>query len=477
MAKSLYYGSERKRFSAAEQKASRWSGKKTMIVGMARSGVAAAQLLCREGALVTVNDLKPCESFGSQLDALCDLPVNFRLGEDGIDALKGQDILVISPGVPISAPVVKAAREMGIPVTGEMEMASTLLRGALVAVTGTNGKTTTVSLLGAMFEAAGKIVHVCGNIGYPLSAAVMESKYDHVVVAEVSSFQLETTETFHPLSAAVLNVTEDHLNRHGTMAVYTGLKRHIFDAQDESNFAVLNADDAACRAMAEGLKAKTLFFSRLREVPQGAFVRDGRIIVRLGAEEKTVCGTEEIRIPGPHNLENALAAAAVAFSRGVPAPVIRQALRTFPGVEHRIEFTRELDGVRYINDSKGTNVDSTIKAVQSMKAPTALILGGYDKHVSFDALADEIVRTPLITDCVLIGATADQIEAALRRAGYGSIHRAASMREAVERCRALSRPGGNVLLSPACASFDMFEDYEQRGRVFKEIVAGLTPEK
>ena len=473
MQSNLYFGTQNKRHCAAEGAANPWAGKNVLIVGMARSGVAAAQLLCREGAAVTVNDMKPRESFGEKLDVLNDLPISFRLGEDGIDALKGQDLLVISPGVPIDAPIVKAARERGVPVTGEMEMASRIAKGSMVAVTGTNGKTTTVSLLGAMFEAAGKVAHVCGNIGYPLSAAALESRYDHVIVAEVSSFQLETTETFHPLTAAVLNVTEDHLNRHGTMEVYTGLKRHIFDAQDETNFAVLNYEDAACRSMAKGLASRPLFFSRLHEVEQGAFVRDGQIILRMGGEEKTVCGAEEIRIPGPHNLENALAAAAVAFSRGVPAPVIRQALRTFPGVEHRIEFTRELDGVRYINDSKGTNVDSTIKAVQSMKAPTALILGGYDKHVSFDPLAEEIVKTPLIEHCVLMGATADQIRAALEKTGYQAIHRASSLQEAVELCRSLSRPGGNVLLSPACASFDMFSDYEQRGRIFKQIVNEL----
>ena len=473
MQNDLYFGTQNKRHCAAEGAANPWTGKKVLIVGMARSGIAAAQLLCREGAAVTVNDMKPRESFGEKLDVLNDLPISFRLGEDGIDALAGQDLLVISPGVPIDAPVVKAAMERKIPVTGELEMASRLAKGSLVAVTGTNGKTTTVSLLGAMFEAAGKVAHVCGNIGYPLSAAAMESRYDHVIVAEVSSFQLETTETFHPLTAAVLNVTEDHLNRHGTMEVYTGLKRHIFDAQDESNFAVLNGDDPICRQMAEGLKGRVLFFSRLHEVDQGAFVRDGQIILRIGSEEKAVCGVDEIRIPGPHNLENALAAAAMAFTRGVPTPVIRQALRTFPGVEHRIEFTRELDGVRYINDSKGTNVDSTIKAVQSMKAPTVMILGGYDKHVSFDPLAEEIVKTPLIEHCVLIGVTAPQIEAALRKAGYTAIRHAASMQEAVETCRSLAKRGSNVLLSPACASFDMFQDYEQRGRVFKEIVGKM----
>lgn len=450
-----------------------WQGKRVLIVGMARSGIAAAQLLCREGARVTVNDMKPRGNFGDKLDILNDLPIEFRLGEDGLDALREKDLLVISPGVPIDAPIVRAAREMQIPVTGELEMASRIIKGSLVAVTGTNGKTTTVSLLGEIFRQAGKISHVAGNIGYPLSAAAMESRYDDAVVVEVSSFQLETTETFHPLSAAVLNVTEDHLNRHGTMENYIALKRHIFDGQDESNYAILNYEDAACREMAKGLKSKVLFFSRLREVDQGAFVRDGQLIVRLDGVEKTICPADEIRIPGPHNLENALAAAAIAFSRGVPAPVIRHALRTFAGVEHRIEFVRELGGVRYINDSKGTNTDSTIKAVQSMRAPTAIILGGYDKHVSFDPLAEEIQKTPLIENCVLIGATANQIEGALKAVGYTAIHRAQTLEEAVKTCQRLTKEGGNVLFSPACASFDMFEDYEQRGRIFKEIVHQL----
>ncbi len=237
---------------------------------------------------------------------------------------------------------------------------------------------------------------------------------------------------------------------------------------------MLNYDDPVTRRMAEGLRGKVLFFSRLQEVPQGAFLREGQVVLRLGSEEKTVCGVEEIYIPGPHNVENALAAAAVAFSRGVPAPVIRHALRTFKGVEHRIEFVREIEGVRYYNDSKGTNVDSTIKAVQAMKAPTALILGGYDKHVSFAPLAEEIQKTPLIAHCVIIGATGDQIEAALREKGYAAIHRAGTLEDAVKMCRALTMPGGNVLLSPACASFDMFKDYEERGRIFKEIVNRLT---
>ena len=455
------------------QAAAPWAGKRVLIVGMARSGIALAQLLCKAGADVTVNDMKPMDAFGDKLDALKEMQVHFRLGENGLDALKGQEMLIISPGVPIDAPIVKKAQEMGIQVSGELEIASRLLKGDMVALTGTNGKTTTVSLLGVIFTEAGKTCHVAGNIGYPLSAAAMESAEDHMTVVEVSSFQLETTDTFHPLSAAVLNVTEDHLNRHGTMEVYASLKRHIFDAQNENDFVILNYEDETCRKMAEGLKGRVLFFTRLREVENGAFVRNGQMILRLDGKEETVCSVDEIKIPGPHNLENALAAAAIAWSRGVSVSVIAHALRTFEGVEHRIEFVRELFGVRYINDSKGTNTDSTIKAVQSMKAPTALILGGYDKHVSFAPLAEEIMKTPLIENCVLIGATADQIENALKEVGYSSIHRANTLEEAVLRCKELSPAGGNVLFSPACASFDMFSDFEQRGRVFKEIVRAL----
>lgn len=465
----LYYGPVKGKV-CHDREENPWQGKRVLIVGMARSGIAAAQLLCRQNACVTISDQKNEEAFGDQLDVLRSLPVTFRLGESGLEALENQDLLLISPGVPIDAPVVRAAREKQIPVTGELETASQLIEGSLVAVTGTNGKTTTVSLLGVMFEDAGKIAHVAGNIGYPLSAAAMESRREDAVVAEVSSFQLETTETFHPLTAAVLNVTEDHLNRHKTMETYIALKRHIFDAQGPEDYAVLNGDDPICRDMARGLPSHVLFFSRLGEVEEGAFVRDGEIILRLNGEEKTVCKADEIYIPGPHNLENALAASLIAYTRGVPAPVIRHALRTFKGVEHRIEFVRELETVSYINDSKGTNVDSTIKAVQSMRKPTVMILGGYDKHVSFDPLAEEIQRTPLIRHCVLIGDTADQIENALKKAGYTAIHREKTLQGAVEKCRALSEENSCVLFSPACASFDMFSDYEQRGCIFKQIV-------
>ena len=450
-----------------------YADKKVLVVGMARSGVAAAQLLCKAGAYVIVNDNKTREELGDALAPLEALPIEWKLGMPTAEALAGAQVLVISPGIPDTAPFVKQAREAGIPVLGELELAYQLAPGEMVAVTGTNGKTTTVSLLGEIFRNAGRVAHVVGNIGYPYSQAAIDARDEDVFVCEVSSFQMETADTFHPKVAALLNITEDHLNRHGTMEVYTAMKMRMFRNQTAEDVAVFNADDPALEPLISHVNSQVMLFSRKREVESGAFVRDGQVMLRWKGQEKPVCGVEEIRIPGPHNLENALAAACVAFAMDVPAPVIRHSLRTFKGVEHRIEFVRELEGVRYINDSKGTNVDSTIKAVQTMQQPTAIILGGYDKHCDFTPLAREMLASPMIREAVLIGATADQIESTLRREGFAAIHRADTLKDAIDRCRALAADGWNVLLSPACASFDMFSDYEARGRIFKELVNEL----
>ena len=451
-----------------------YENKKVLVVGMARSGIAAAQLLRANGALVTINDSKTEEELGEALSVLEGLQLERRLGCPAEGLLEGQDVLVISPGISINAPFVRKAREMGIYVTGELELASQLSRGTLVAVTGTNGKTTTVSLLGEIFRNAGRVTHVVGNIGYPFSLAAMVSRKEDVHVCEVSSFQMETADTFHPHVALLTNITEDHLNRHGTMEVYTEMKMRIFRRQTPEDWAVFNADDPALEGLEKQVRSRVLKFSRKKTVREGAFVRDGEVIIRIGGEEKTVCRTEEIRIPGPHNLENALGAVCCAAVMKVPVPVIRHSLRTFPGVEHRIESVRILDGVEYFNDSKGTNVDSTLKAVETMTRPTVLILGGYDKKVSFDALSREIMeKRDIIRETVLIGETAGKIEESLRAAGYQQILRADSLRDAVMTCRQIAEDGWNVLLSPACASFDMFKDYEERGRVFKRIVREL----
>ncbi len=447
--------------------------KKVLVVGMARSGVAAAQLLRASGADVTVNDSKSEEELGSQLSPLEGLQLTRRFGCGAMELLEGQDCLVISPGIPDTAPFVQKAREMGIYVIGELELAAQLSRGTLTAVSGTNGKTTTVSLLGEIFANSGKVTHVVGNIGYPFSLAALVSRKEDVIVCEVSSFQMETADTFHPHVALLTNITEDHLNRHGTMEVYTALKMRMFRNQTAEDYAVFNADDPGLNGLARQVQSRVLKFSRKKEVREGAFVRDGYVFLRMDGSEKKICRTDEIYIPGPHNLENALGAVCVAGAMKVPVPVIRHTLKTFRGVEHRIERVRELDGIVYINDSKGTNVDSTIKAVETMSDPTVIILGGYDKHTSFDPLAREIVSSPMIRRAVLIGETAPLIRNSLQRAGFRETEFAESLGEAVEKARDACDRGWNVLLSPACASFDMFKDYEERGRIFKEIVNNL----
>ncbi len=451
-----------------------WEGKKVLTVGMARSGVAAAQLLRAHGAVVTVNDSKSEAELGDQLAPLEGLQIERRFGCPAGELLEGKDCLVISPGIPDTAPFVVKAKEMGLYVTGELELAYQLGEGVMVAVSGTNGKTTTVSLLGEIFLNSGKITHVVGNIGYPYSLASLNSKPEDVFVCEVSSFQMETADTFRPHVALLTNITEDHLNRHRTMENYIAMKMRMFRNQKAEDYAVFNADDPGLKGLSSKVRSHVLKFSRLKEVKEGAFVRDDNIMVRFRDEEKAVCKVSDVRIPGPHNLENALGAICVAVAMDVPIPVIRHSLKSFRGVEHRIESVREYEGIEYINDSKGTNVDSTIKAVQTMNKPTVIILGGYDKHCSFDPLSSEIVKNDyMIREAILIGDTGDQIEASLKKYGYSHITRAEDLKTAVETGRKLASDGWNVLLSPACASFDMFKDYEERGRVFKQIVREL----
>ena len=452
----------------------RYSGKRVLVVGMARSGVAAAKLLHKAGAKVIINDNKTADQLGDALLPLNGLDIEYALGCPAGECLTGIDAMIISPGIPDTAGFVVKAKEMGIYVTGELEMAYQLSSGEMVAITGTNGKTTTVSLLGEIFRNAGRTTHVVGNIGYPYSAAGFESTDSDMFVCEVSSFQMETAEIFHPHCGALLNITEDHLTRHATMECYAQTKMRMFQNMTEADVAVFNADDPALVPYIPQVKAQVMLFSRKAEVDNGAFVRDGIIMTRFGGVETAICPTDELYIPGPHNLENALAAACMATACGVEAGIIAHTFRTFTGVEHRIEFVRELEGVRYINDSKGTNVDSTIKAIQTMNRPTAIILGGYDKHCDFTPMVKEMLASEYIREAVLIGVTADQIERQCRENGYVNLHRAATLKDAIDQCRALSAEGWNVLLSPACASFDMFPDYEARGRIFKELVNELN---
>ncbi|MDD2647935.1 MAG: UDP-N-acetylmuramoyl-L-alanine--D-glutamate ligase [Eubacteriales bacterium] len=451
-----------------------YKGKRILVVGMARSGIAAAKLLAARGALPVCQDDRAQGAFGDKLSELYSLNCEMHMGESVLPLIDGIDAVVVSPAVPLSSPLITECKKRGIYVIGELELGFQLMNGELVAITGTNGKTTTTTLLGEIFKNHGDITHVVGNIGYPITAAALQSRDKDIFVCEVSSFQMETSDTFHPRAAAILNITEDHLNRHGDMETYINMKMRMFENMGKDDVAVFNRDDAVCRELSKRVNAKVWFFSRKEPVPAGAFVEDGYIVVRKkDGQTFRVCETTELQIPGAHNLENALAAAALAFAMDIPPAVIRHTMRTFKGVEHRIEFVRELWGVRYINDSKGTNVDASIQAVRAMERPSVIILGGSDKHSDFAPLVSEMKKNPCLKAAVTIGATAQQIEAALSAQGFTQFERAADMKDAVLKCRAFASDGWNVLLSPACASFDMFSDYEQRGRVFKEIVNSM----
>ena len=446
---------------------------RVLVVGMARSGIAAAKLLLKHGAIPILNDRRKADTFGSDLDDLADTGCEFHLGENPVPLLSGCGLVVISPGVPIDSPIVKQADKKGIPLIGELELAYSLLQGQVVAVTGTNGKTTTVSLLGRIFENAGRTVHVGGNIGYPLSTIAMTSKKSDIVVVEVSSFQLETIKTFRPRTAVLLNITEDHLNRHHTMEVYTALKQRIFENQKRNDLAVMNDDDPTVREIAGSITPRIARFSQTHAVKHGVCLREHTVVSVKNGKQTPICQAGDILIPGPHNLENAMAAIAVAVEYGIPPEAIKHTMQTFTGVEHRIETVRKAGGVTYINDSKGTNTASTLKAIQSMEVPSVIILGGYDKHTDFNALCAAVKQSPHITHAVLLGQTAQQIEETLKKNGFHDYVLAYSLEDAVLKAGGLAVPGGNVLFSPACASFDMFLDYEQRGRIFKEIVLSL----
>lgn len=450
-----------------------FAGKKVLVLGLMRSGIAVSELLLQHGAELILCDQKDTQNIRDNIKKLNLDKCTVHIGEDPLPLLDDADILLISPGVPIDAPIVIRAKELGIEVTGELEIAARLSNHVLLAVTGTNGKTTSVTLLGNILENHGRIAWVAGNVGFPLSSAVKRAKKDDVLVCEVSSFQLETTSSFHPAVAALLNITEDHLNRHHTMEEYIRLKFKIFEKQSKFDVAVLNYDDALIRKYKPDLKAKIMWFSRKEEVKEGAFVRNDGLYVRFQGQEHYICNIHKIKIPGTHNLENAMAMACMAIAINVKPQVIGHTLHRFLGVKHRIENVRTLDGVSYINDSKGTNPDSTLKAIQAMTGPTNLILGGYHKDGDFTPLCMEIIHSPTIRNVILLGETAPLFEGIFKKLSYNSVVRAKSMEDAVCKARDLAKDGFTVLLSPACASFDMYESFEHRGDHFREIVTNL----
>jgi UDP-N-acetylmuramoylalanine--D-glutamate ligase len=444
--------------------------KRVLVVGLGKSGVASAQFLQASGAKVTVSDSKSPDELASEIPALLERGIAVETGGHGERTFRGQDLIVVSPGVPAdSAPLVQA-RVRGVLIIGEIELAAQFLQGRIVAITGSNGKTTTTTLTGEILAASGFPVVVGGNIGTPAISLVDRTTPGSFVILEVSSFQLETIQTFSPFISAILNITPDHLDRHRTLEAYVDAKSRIFENQKEGDFCVLNADDAAANVLTGRAKCPVLHFSRRTEVPAGAFVRNGRIFVRDGAAEHEILAVEEITLQGAHNLENVLAAVCIASFAGCPAEKIRQAVQAFRGVEHRLEFVAEIAGVRYFNDSKATNVDATIKALESFPANIHLILGGKDKGSDYSVL-NRLLRER-VKRVYTIGAAAEKISGQIRQAA--EIDPSGALEMAVRRASILAQPGDVVLLAPACASFDQFQSYEHRGRVFKEVVRALA---
>jgi UDP-N-acetylmuramoylalanine--D-glutamate ligase len=444
-------------------------GKKVLVVGLGKSGLAAALFLRRKGAQVTVSDVRSAEALAKDIPALLEEGIMVEAGGHGLLTFRRQDLIVVSPGVPLDTPELVQVKNFGLPVIGELELAARFLEGKMVAITGSNGKTTTTALLGEILKESGVPTLVCGNIGVPVVGLIDESTPETWSVIEVSSFQLESTVEFRPNIAVILNITPDHLDRHGSFENYARAKERIFAAQDQNDCLVLNADNAPAAAAASRSSAQVYWVSVEHAVDQGAWLENGFVVYRAAKDAvvEQVMALTGIPLKGAHNVENVLAAVVAARLVGVPAEITRSAIEEFQAVEHRLEYVATVNGVEFYNDSKATNVDATAKAIAAFSSGVHLILGGKDKG------SDYTLLTPLLRERVsavyTIGSAAAKIESQLR--GVVSLHSCETLEKAVSAAVSAARPGHVVLLAPACSSYDQFENYEHRGRVFKELVS------
>ena len=448
------------------------TGKRVLVIGSGASGIASMELLQRKGVQTVLFDgnrkldvaaLRNKAPFLKEADIV--------VGELTDDVLSAVQLAVLSPGVPTDLPMVQKIRDREIPIWGEIELAYCFAKGRLAAITGTNGKTTTTALTGEILANYFDDVRVVGNIGIPYTSVAADTTEDTVTVAEISSFQLETVHEFHPEVSAILNITPDHLDRHHTMECYIQMKESITKNQSMTDVCVLNYEDETLRAFGETLGTQVLFFSSKRELKRGLYFKDDAIFYADGTHCEKIIHVDDLNILGTHNYENAMAACGIALAMGVPTDKITAALRRFQAVEHRIEYVTEKHGVRFYNDSKGTNSDAAIKGISAMNRPTLLIGGGYDKDASYDAWIESFHGK--VKKLVLIGQTREKIAACARAHGFTDIILCESLEEAVDVCCQNAREGDAVLLSPACASWGMFSDYEERGRIFKECVYAL----
>jgi len=443
-------------------------GKRVLVVGLARTGVATAMFCALRGARVTATEEREAAQLGDTPQKLRNAGCVLELGGHLPATFLQQDLIIPSPGIPSTHPGLVAARSSRIPIWSELELAWRFLRGRMVAITGSNGKTTTTALIAHILSATGAPVVLAGNIGVPLISRVGESSETSIAVVEASSFQLELIDSLRPDVGILLNLTPDHLDRHASFEEYGRAKARLFENQIETDAAVLNADDSAVTQYAPA-KPQVFWFSRTRHVAEGAYVRDGRIFFAREGQHTELLSREDVALRGEHNLENVLAAASAAFLLGAAPTAIAAAVRSFPGVEHRLEFVAEIGGVSFFNDSKATNVDATLKALEAFPGGLLVILGGKDKGSDYALLAEPLRSRA--REVFLIGAAAEKIASQLGDAVH--VERAGTLERAVASAFAHARPGEIVLLAPACASFDQFENFEHRGRVFKSLVHQL----
>ena len=447
-------------------------GKKVLVFGSGKSGIGASDLLAKVGAFPVIYD----GNAETDKDAVVHktdgtYPVNVYAGELPKEVQDSLDLVVLSPGVPTDLPLVKSFYEQGLPVWGEVELAYRVGDGEVLAITGTNGKTTTTALLGKIMQDARESVFVVGNIGTPYTSKALEMKQNSVTVAEISSFQLETIDEFAPKVSAILNITEDHLNRHHTMEEYIRVKELITENQGTEDVCVLNYEDEVLREFGKHLTPRVVYFSSGRKLDEGIYLDGNKIILKDGEKEIEVIKTEDLKLLGKHNFENVMAAVAMAYYDGVSLDSIRKSICEFTAVAHRIEYVTEKKGVVYYNDSKGTNPDAAIKGIQAMNRPTLLIGGGYDKQSGYDEWIEAFDGK--VRYLVLIGQTKEKIKEAAEKHGFHDIILCEDLKEAVKVCEEKAQPGDAVLLSPACASWGQFDNYEQRGDMFKEYVRNL----
>lgn len=447
-------------------------GKNILILGLGRSGIAAAIKVSELGANVIANDNRDTIK---NIDSIKPYVKNIVLGNHPLELLKNCDLIIVSPGVPDNIDILEKAREKNIPIISELELGYRLVKSPIIAITGTNGKTTTTTLIGEILKNDGKKVIIAGNIGTPLVEEVNNDKEANYIVLEVSSFQLQNIMHFRPKISVILNITEDHLNRHKTFDRYISAKAKILKNQNKNDFTVLNADDDIVSSFANYSKANVVFFSRKKELDEGVYVKDGVIVVKRNGSILPVLKSDELGIKGKHNLENALAAICVGVILGINLNTIAETLKVFRGVEHRLEYVTTISGVRFINDSKGTNPDASIKAIEAIDGPLILIAGGYNKNSDFSDFVKAFEDK--VKELILIGETAHVIGKEAKKCGFSSINFATSMHDAVFLAYKLSQPGDTVLLSPACASWDMFKSFEERGRVFKDAVYSLKSQR